>query len=325
MIVRELGSDMQHNNEQSLPRGSNWTLIWCRIRVGSGPYFGLSVGLPTDGGSGIFRKIEGNRGNESPTPHLGLKGEDKCREGEGHRGRGGTEEERDSVLLRSGSSHTFYPISPWGTMAAAKTTLSQKEADIQMMLAADVHLGTKNCDFQMERYVFKRRTDGMLFTCPSQLHSLSGYKKLYFTLLYILSSLSGLQNRSNGMGWLIVSLFLSFVLESMYIVCSFPCDFLGVELIVYAVVGYLRQVQSGYLSMHFCTSSVTLDTQSGTNIRCFRMDFALYVVMDTRWLKFYRSCGFSELRCVDNVVVDKYVILFVIKKMPVTTTTFFFA
>eukprot|EP00262_Sarcandra_glabra_P010280 TRINITY_DN2535_c0_g1_i1.p1 TRINITY_DN2535_c0_g1~~TRINITY_DN2535_c0_g1_i1.p1 ORF type:complete len:307 (-),score=60.33 TRINITY_DN2535_c0_g1_i1:201-1121(-) len=39
--------------------------------------------------------------------------------------------------------------------------LSQKEADIQMMLAADVHLGTKNCDFQMERYVFKRRTDGI--------------------------------------------------------------------------------------------------------------------------------------------------------------------
>ncbi|CAO2204707.1 unnamed protein product [Urochloa humidicola] len=30
-----------------------------------------------------------------------------------------------------------------------------------MMLAADVHLGTKNCDFQMERYVFKRRTDGI--------------------------------------------------------------------------------------------------------------------------------------------------------------------
>ncbi|AES72824.1 putative ribosomal protein S2 [Medicago truncatula] len=39
--------------------------------------------------------------------------------------------------------------------------LSQKEADIQMMLAADVHLGTKNCDFQMERYCFKRRNDGI--------------------------------------------------------------------------------------------------------------------------------------------------------------------
>ncbi|WOL11570.1 hypothetical protein Cni_G20334 [Canna indica] len=43
----------------------------------------------------------------------------------------------------------------------ATRTLSQKEQDIQMMLAADVHLGTKNCDFQMERYVFKRRTDGI--------------------------------------------------------------------------------------------------------------------------------------------------------------------
>ncbi|XP_039779657.1 40S ribosomal protein Sa-2-like isoform X1 [Panicum virgatum] len=43
----------------------------------------------------------------------------------------------------------------------APRVLSQKEQDIQMMLAADVQLGTKNCDFQMERYVFKRRTDGI--------------------------------------------------------------------------------------------------------------------------------------------------------------------
>ncbi|OIV95161.1 hypothetical protein TanjilG_21551 [Lupinus angustifolius] len=51
-------------------------------------------------------------------------------------------------------------------MAAAATVapprqLSQKEADIQLMLAAEVHLGTKNCDFQMERYIFKRRNDGI--------------------------------------------------------------------------------------------------------------------------------------------------------------------
>nr|GMC49198.1 40S ribosomal protein SA-like [Ipomoea batatas]GMC51202.1 40S ribosomal protein SA-like [Ipomoea batatas] len=39
--------------------------------------------------------------------------------------------------------------------------LSTKESDIQLMLAAEVHLGTKNCDFQMERYVFKRRNDGI--------------------------------------------------------------------------------------------------------------------------------------------------------------------
>lgn len=44
---------------------------------------------------------------------------------------------------------------------AANKVLTQREADIQMMLAADVHLGTKNCDFQMERYVFKRRSDGI--------------------------------------------------------------------------------------------------------------------------------------------------------------------
>lgn len=39
--------------------------------------------------------------------------------------------------------------------------LSQKEQDIQMLLAAQVHLGTKNCNFQMERYVFRRRNDGI--------------------------------------------------------------------------------------------------------------------------------------------------------------------
>ncbi|KAI4329046.1 hypothetical protein L6164_021352 [Bauhinia variegata] len=47
------------------------------------------------------------------------------------------------------------------TTPAPPRQLSQKEADIQMMLAAEVHLGTKNCDFQMERYVFKRRNDGI--------------------------------------------------------------------------------------------------------------------------------------------------------------------
>ncbi|RZC85337.1 hypothetical protein C5167_041519 [Papaver somniferum] len=39
--------------------------------------------------------------------------------------------------------------------------LSQKEEDIQMLVAADAHLGTKNVNFQMERYVFKRRADGI--------------------------------------------------------------------------------------------------------------------------------------------------------------------
>ncbi|KXZ51514.1 hypothetical protein GPECTOR_12g477 [Gonium pectorale] len=39
--------------------------------------------------------------------------------------------------------------------------LSQKEQDIQMMLAAQCHLGTKNCHYQMERYMYRRRQDGI--------------------------------------------------------------------------------------------------------------------------------------------------------------------
>ncbi|KAF5466315.1 hypothetical protein F2P56_016254, partial [Juglans regia] len=58
---------------------------------------------------------------------------------------------------------TVFSSAPRSMAAAAAPPrlLSQKEADIQMMLAAEVHLGTKNCDFQMERYVFKRRNDGI--------------------------------------------------------------------------------------------------------------------------------------------------------------------
>ena len=40
-------------------------------------------------------------------------------------------------------------------------SLTQKEADIQMLLAAGCHLGTKNCNYQMERYAYKRRQDGI--------------------------------------------------------------------------------------------------------------------------------------------------------------------
>jgi len=39
--------------------------------------------------------------------------------------------------------------------------MTQKEADIAMMLAAQVHLGTKQLDHQMERYVYRRRDDGI--------------------------------------------------------------------------------------------------------------------------------------------------------------------
>lgn len=38
----------------------------------------------------------------------------------------------------------------------ATMALSSREQDIQMMLAAKCHIGTKNCDFQMQRYIFRR-------------------------------------------------------------------------------------------------------------------------------------------------------------------------
>lgn len=38
---------------------------------------------------------------------------------------------------------------------------THKELDISMMLAAKCHLGTKNCDFQMERYISRRQNTGI--------------------------------------------------------------------------------------------------------------------------------------------------------------------
>ncbi|EIM82876.1 40S ribosomal protein S2 [Stereum hirsutum FP-91666 SS1] len=41
------------------------------------------------------------------------------------------------------------------------SVLSATEEEIQMLLAAQCHIGTKNCDKQMEPYVWKRRSDGI--------------------------------------------------------------------------------------------------------------------------------------------------------------------
>lgn len=38
---------------------------------------------------------------------------------------------------------------------------SSKEDDVQMMLVCKTHLGTRNCDFRMKRYVFRRNIDGI--------------------------------------------------------------------------------------------------------------------------------------------------------------------
>ena len=43
---------------------------------------------------------------------------------------------------------------------AANNVLALREEDVKLMLAAKVHLGTKNCDSSMEDYVWRRRQDG---------------------------------------------------------------------------------------------------------------------------------------------------------------------
>jgi small subunit ribosomal protein SAe len=46
-------------------------------------------------------------------------------------------------------------------MSQVPPILDPKEDDIQKMLASDVHIGTANLDTQMEKYVWKRRPDGV--------------------------------------------------------------------------------------------------------------------------------------------------------------------
>ena len=40
------------------------------------------------------------------------------------------------------------------------SVLAATDEEIQLLLAAQSHIGTKNCDKQMEPYVWKRRSDG---------------------------------------------------------------------------------------------------------------------------------------------------------------------
>jgi len=45
---------------------------------------------------------------------------------------------------------------------------AQREEDIKMMLAANVHIGSKNADSAMARYIYKRRSDGLHILDVSQ-------------------------------------------------------------------------------------------------------------------------------------------------------------
>lgn len=51
-------------------------------------------------------------------------------------------------------------------MSGGLDVLSLKEDDVTKMLAAYTHLGAENVNFQMEQYVYKKKSDGMFcFIC----------------------------------------------------------------------------------------------------------------------------------------------------------------
>jgi len=47
-------------------------------------------------------------------------------------------------------------------MSGGLDALSLREDDVKKFLVCGTHLGATNLDFQMEQYVYKRKTDGML-------------------------------------------------------------------------------------------------------------------------------------------------------------------
>lgn len=48
-------------------------------------------------------------------------------------------------------------------MSGGLDVLQMKEEDVLKFLAAGTHLGGTNLDFQMDHYVYKRKSDGVWF------------------------------------------------------------------------------------------------------------------------------------------------------------------
>ena len=80
-------------------------------------------------------------------------------------GQGG--EREDIKVIRANSRSSVLPLQR--LLAITLTTIAMSglpailkatEEDIKLLLSAQSHLGTKNCDVNMEPYVWKRRADG---------------------------------------------------------------------------------------------------------------------------------------------------------------------
>jgi small subunit ribosomal protein SAe len=70
-------------------------------------------------------------------------------------------------------------------MSQFPPALSLKEADVQKLLACEVHLGTKNLEPAMERYIWKRRSDG---------HYLINLGKTWEKLVYAARIIAAIEN-----------------------------------------------------------------------------------------------------------------------------------
>ena len=57
------------------------------------------------------------------------------------------------------------PLLTDNAMSGGLEVLALREDDVTKFLAAEAHLGTRNCDFQMEQYVYKRKNDGKRGKC----------------------------------------------------------------------------------------------------------------------------------------------------------------
>lgn len=78
------------------------------------------------------------------------------------------------------------------TMSGGLDVLQMKEEDVLKFLAAGTHLGGTNLDFQMEQYVYKRKSDGKwLSICVGciKLQSLTGLCASHCILITVYSSL----------------------------------------------------------------------------------------------------------------------------------------
>lgn len=65
-------------------------------------------------------------------------------------------------------------------MSGGIEALQLKEEDVLKLLAAGVHLGASNVDYQMESYVYKRKPDGK----NSRWNSLLRFSNFWFSLRY---------------------------------------------------------------------------------------------------------------------------------------------